>query len=318
MINQGSIIVAGVDVSSSFLDVAVEPGGMYRRFDYNEAGFGELIVWLIEREVGLVVLEATGGLEVKLVVALDDAGIGFHVANPRQVRDFARALGKLAKTDKIDAKVIVEYGVRMKPAAQVLPSKNRQKLKAMVTRYSQLTQLRVAESNRLARMNDDEMRVMIEKMIEQINQQIEQVQVMMNEWVEDDAELSCEVDRIESVQGIGRLTSSRLVAMVPELGCCNRREIARLIGVAPVNRDSGTMRGKRTTGGGRSDVRKILYMPTIVATKHNPVIRETYLHLLAQGKPKMVALIACMRKLIIMINIMVREQKTWNELIQIT
>jgi len=244
---------------------------------------------------------------------LATAELSWHVANPRQVRDFARATGQLAKTDKIDGRVIALLGQKLRPQPHVLPEKSRQTLKASVARYEQLMRMRIAERNRLDRCDDSQIEAMTQRMIDQIDRQLEEVLALMNKQVDADTQLRDEVQRAESAPGIGRLTALRLVAMTPELGRCNRQQIARLIGVAPINRDSGTLRGKRTTGGGRRAVRKLLYMPTIVATRYNPVIRATYQHLLAQGKPKMVALIACMRKLIILINSMAREQQTWSQ-----
>ena len=307
------IIVAGVDVSKAQLDVVVLPGDRYRRWSYDLSGLEQLVQWLRSLEVGMVVLEASGGLERRLVGYLASAGLSWHVANPRQVRDFARATGQLAKTDKIDGRVIALMGRKLRPKAHVLPEKSRQTLKAGVARYEQLMCMRIAERNRLDRCDDSQIEAMTQRMIDQIDRQLEQVLAWMDRQVDADTQLREQVRRVESVPGIGRLTAVRLVAMTPELGQCNRQQIARLIGVAPINRDSGTLRGKRTTGGGRRAVRKLLYMPTIVATRYNPVIRVTYQHLLAQGKPKMVALIACMRKLIILINSMAREQQTWRQ-----
>jgi transposase len=312
---QPSIIVAGIDVAKATLDAAITPAGAYQRFTYDDAGLQQLTDWLRSHAVRLVVLEATGGLERRLRVTLAAADLPHHVANPRQIRDFARALNRLAKTDKIDAQVIAEFGYRLQPMPHALPDEHRQKLSACLSRYQQLVAMRVAESNRLDRIDDHAMRTMVEHMIAQIDQQLEQVRKLMDELVAQDQSLQRDVILAESTPGIGRLTASRLVAMLPELGQCNRRQIARLVGVAPINRDSGTMRGKRTTGGGRAMVRRMLYMPTIVATKHNPVIRRIYLHLLAQGKAKMVALIACMRRLVILLNTMLKEHKTWSELI---
>lgn len=312
--NSQSIIVAGIDVSKAKLDVDLAPQPRKVQFDYDEHGLAQLIDWLRQQRAQLVVLEATGGLERRLVRALAAADLPFHVANPRQVRDFARATGQLAKTDRIDARVIAQFGHKLQPTPSVLPSKTRRKLLAAVTRYQQLRQMRTAESNRLDRTDDADMRQSIEQMIAHIDQQLKQVEKNMDQLVATDDAMSRDVQLIASMPGLGRLTAHRLVAMLPELGDCNRRQIARLIGVAPINRDSGTMRGKRTTGGGRAAIRTILYMPTLVAVRHNPAIRKIYQHLIEQGKPNMLALIAAMRKLIILVNIMIRERKTWDKL----
>jgi transposase len=313
--NSPSIIVAGVDVSKAYLDVDLAPQPHASRFTYDAEGLGRLIDWLQQHEVQLVVLEATGALERRLARALATAALPFHIANPRQVRDFARAMNQLNKTDKADAHVIAQFGHKLQPRPSVLPSETRQKLIAAVTRHEQLKQMRVAENNRLDRADDPTMQLLIEQMIEKVDQQLEGVEQVMDQLVASDESMQRDVNTIASTPGLGKLTASRLVAMLPELGQCNRQQIARLIGVAPINRDSGTMRGKRTTGGGRKIIRTFLYMPTLVAVRYNPVIRETYQRLVKKGKPKMVALIAAMRKLIIMVNIMIREQKTWSQIV---
>ena len=313
MSTQFSIIAAGIDVSKLYLDLAVMPVDHYHRVRYDDQGLDELIAALRSQGAQLVVLEATGGVEWRLVNRLAAENIPFHVTNPRQIRDFARAMNRLAKTDKIDAKVIAEFGYRMQPRAQVLPSKTRMKLRAFIARYQQLKAMRTAESNRLDRVNDSTIARMHRQTIKSFDRQLKKVEAMMNNLIEQDADLRRDAKTAESVPGIGRLTAGRLVALLPELGSCTPAQIARLIGVAPINRDSGQMRGRRTTGGGRSHIRAMLYMPTLVAVRHNPVIRQMYQRLVAKGKPKMVALVACMRKLIIYLNAMIRDHKTWEQ-----
>ena len=310
MSTQLPIIAAGIDVSKSYLDLAVMPDEHHRKCTYDDQGLDELIAALRSQNVQLVVLEATGGIEWPLVTRLASENIPFHVTNPRQIRDFARAMNRLAKTDKIDAKVIAEFGYRMQPRAQVLPSKTRRKLRAFIARYQQLKAMRVAESNRLDRSYDSTIERMHRQSIEFFDRQLKEVEQMMNHLIEQDVDLQRDAKTAESVPGIGRLTAGRLVALLPELGSCTPQQIARLIGVAPINRDSGQMRGRRTTGGGRSHIRAMLYMPTLVAVRHNPVIRQMYQRLVAKGKPKMVALVAAMRKLIIYLNAMIRDHKT--------
>ncbi len=311
--NSQTIIVAGVDISKAKLDVDLANTNQPQQFNNDEKGIAKLIAWIRKNKVQQVVMEATGGLERKLASILAAKQIPFHIANPRQVRDFARAAGKLAKTDRIDAKVIAQFGEKFQLPQTVLPSKIRQKLIAAITRYEQLVQMRIAESNRLDRIEDEVIRALTEQMIENIKQQIERVMVIVKQLISEEEQLKRDVEILESVPGIAILTASRLVALLPELGQRNRKQIARLIGVAPINRDSGTMRGKRTTGGGRARVRKQLYMATLVAIQHNPLIQQTYQHLVKRGKPKMVAIIAAMRKLVIILNVMIREQKTWQE-----
>jgi transposase len=300
------LIVAGVDVSKAFLDLAIE--GQPDR--------------LIERcrtaQVQLVVLEATGGLERRLIRALAQAAIAWHRANPRQVRDLARAMGKLAKTDAIDAQVLVDYACKIQPRPHTLPPQNQVKLYDLAQRHQQLTDMRIAESNRLSRCEDDTLIAMIQAHQAFIDQQIQQVAQQMDQLIEEDQATQQTASILQSMPGLGPLTARRLTAQLPELGQRTPRQITKLVGIAPINRDSGTFRGKRMTGGGRRDVRKLLYMPTLVATRHNPRIRAIYQHLIHTGKPKMVALIAAMRKLIIYLNAMIRENKNWKQFIQST
>jgi transposase len=308
--------VAGVDVSKATLDFAIGGRAVTRRVDYDGPGLATLTDACVRAGVTLVVLEATGGLERRLVRALAAADLSFHVANPRQVRDLARALGRLAKTDAIDARMLVEYGSKLRPAPHVLPDENRQKLRDLSARHQQLSDTHAAETNRRKTCEDATINAMIDGHLAFIDAQIETVAHAMDELIDADAAMARDADAIRSVPGLGRLTARRLVADLPELGRCTPRQIAKLVGLAPINRDSGTLRGKRTTGGGRRAVRKLLYMPTLVATRHNPLIRSMYLRLLAAGKPKMVALVACMRKLLILLNAMIRERKTWDQFVQ--
>ena len=309
-------IVVGVDVSKATLDFAVTAQTASHRVNYDAAGLDALVQTCRQTAATLVVLEATGGLERRLVHTLADAGLPFHVANPRQVRDLARALGQLAKTDKIDARMLVEFGQRLRPKPHVLPDKNRLKLRDLSARHQQFSDMHAAEVNRLKACHDDDVEQMIREHIVFIDEQIEQVAMQMDELIDQDDALMRNADVIESTPGLGRLTARRLTADLPELGRCTPKQIAKLVGLAPINRDSGTLRGKRMTGGGRHSVRKQLYMPTLVATRHNPVIRSMYQRLVAAGKPKMVALVACMRKLLILLNAMIREDKMWDQFLK--
>lgn len=310
------LTVAGVDVSKATLDFFIEGRAGTRRVDYDGPGLAALINACVGAGVTLVVLEATGGIERRLVRALAGAALAFHVANPRQVRDLARALGRLAKTDAIDARMLVEYGSKLRPTPHVLPDENRQKLRDLSTRHQQLTDMHAAETNRRGACEDATITAMIDEHLALIDTQVQTVARTMEELIDADAAMARDAEAIESTPGLGRLTARRLVADLPELGRCSPRQIARLVGLAPINRDSGTLRGKRMTGGGRGAVRKLLYMPTLVATRHNPLIRAMYQRLLAAGKPKMVALVACMRKLLIFLNAMIREGKTWDQFIK--
>lgn len=309
-------IVCGVDVSKATLDFAIGGESAARRVDYDEAGLATLIDACVEADVTLVVLEATGGLERRLVRELVAAGLSFHVANPRQVRDLARALGRLAKTDAIDAGVLVDYGVKLRPTPHELPDENRQKLRAMAARHQQLADMRTAELNRRSSCEDEQIVAWIDQHLTAIDRQIEQVAEAMDAVIEADEVMRQDAAVLESTPGLGRLTARRLVAELPELGQRTPRQIAKLVGLAPINRDSGTLRGHRTTGGGRRAVRKLLYMPTLVAVRHNPMLRAIYRRMVDAGKPKMVALVACMRKLLIYLNAMIRENIPWPQFIE--
>jgi len=314
--NDTPIIVAGVDVSKATLDYAIHPRPHTHHVAYDPAGLAALVDDCRHASVGLVVLEATGGLERQLVHALADAGVPFHVANPRQVRDLARAMGQLAKTDAIDARALVHFGIKMQPRPHVLPDENRLKLRDLSARHQQLSDMRTAEANRLSTCADASIEAMIREHLDWLEEQIRQVAEAMDQLIEQDEALTRNAEVITSAPGLGPLTARRLIAELPELGQRNPRQIAKLVGVAPINRDSGTLRGKRMTGGGRRAVRKMLYMPTLVATRYNPRIRAVYQRLVAQGKPKMVALVAAMRKLLILLNAMIREDKTWDQFIK--
>lgn len=311
-------IIAGVDVSKATLDFAIDSSGIVHQVSYTDAGLDALINACREAHVTLVVLEATGGLERRLVRALAAAELSLHIANPRQVRDLARAMGKLAKTDAIDARVLVDYGLKMRPTPHELPCKSSQKLRDLAARHQQLADMRTAELNRRGGCDDPAILVMIEQHLTFIDEQITQVGELMDTLIDADSTMQRDARMIESTPGLGRLTARRLVAQLPELGQRTPKQIAKLIGVAPINRDSGTMRGRRTTGGGRRSVRHLLYMPTLVAVRHNPILRVFYRRLVEAGKPKMVALVAAMRKLLIYLNAMIRDNKTWDQFIKTT
>lgn len=312
------LIVAGVDVSKHTLDFAIAGQNATPQVEYDPQGLAMLIDACTRAGVQLVVLEATGGLERKLVRQLAAAGLAFHIANPRQVRDFARARGRLAKTDAIDARVVLDYGVTLRPAPHALPEENRRKLRDLSARHQQLSDMRTAESNRRSGCEEDSIAAMIDQHLAFIDQQIEAVARAMDDLIDADAAMAHQATLLASTPGIGRLTARRLIAELPELGQRSPRQMAKLVGVAPINRDSGTLRGKRMIGGGRKSVRKMLYMPTLVATRHNPLIRTMYHRLIEAGKSKKAALVACMRKLLTYLNAMIRDEKYWNEFIKTT
>ena len=309
-------IIAGVDVSKATLDFAIHASRVVQQVSYTDDGIGALVAACRQAKVTLVVLEATGGLERRLVRALAAAQLPWHVANPRQVRDLARAMGRLAKTDAIDARVLVDYGRKLNPSPHELPDTHRQKLRDLATRHQQLVDMRTAELNRRGGCDDAAIAAMIDAHLAWLDEQLAHVARHMDTLIESDDVLRRTAHAIASTPGVGRLTARRLVAELPELGARSPRQIAKLIGVAPINRDSGVLRGKRTTGGGRRSVRKLLYMPTLVATRHNGHIRAMYQRLQDAGKPKLVALVACMRKLLVYLNAMIRENKTWEQFIE--
>lgn len=304
-------LCVGVDVSKCHWDVAIEGESRARRFDANEAGLAKLLAWLAEIEPNLVCLEATGGYEALLVDGLHAAGVPAAVVNPRQVRDFARACGQLAKTDAIDAAVIACFAAAMKPEPNEPTSEKQRRLKSLRARRQQLVQMLTQEKNRLATTRDPEARRSIQRTINFLQEQLEEVDQRLAELTHEDPEFRTRHDLLVSVPGVGATTAAGLIAELPELGSMNRGQAAKLVGVAPINRDSGTLRGKRMIGGGRSEVRRSLYMATLVATRHNPTIRAFYERLQAKGKAKMTALVACMRKLLLILNAIIKNKTPW-------
>lgn len=257
-------------------------------------------------------MEATGRLERPLARHLHDAGFDVAVVNPRQIRDHARARGVLAKTDAIDARMIASFAHSVETRLWRLPSKEAEKLTALVTRRRQLIDLRIAETNRLERVEDDEVLDSIHQVLNGVIAQIKNIEKRIAHLLKSTPGIQDRAAILQSVPGIGPTTSAVLVAELPELGALNRQQIAKLVGVAPVNRDTGLFRGKRTIGGGRKHVRNALYMAALVAAHRNPVFKTLYQRLLALGKPKKAALIAVTRKLLTTINVMIRDNQPWN------
>lgn len=300
----------GIDVSKEQLDIAQRPTGSRQSLPYTEAGIGNLIEQLRTVHPTSIVIEATGRLEVPVVSALAAAGLPVTVVNPRQVRDFAKATGRLAKTDALDAEVLAQFAEAVRPAPRPLADEATQELRALLTRRRQLLEMRTAEQNRLsgaARRLQRHIRTHIAwldrhigALEEDLTQQIRSLPL----WRERE-------DLLRSVPGIGPVMSRTLLAELPELGTLTHKQLAALVGVAPLNRDSGTFRGRRTCWGGRATVRRVLYMASLVATKWNPVIKAFYARLRAAGKAPKVALVACMHKLLIILNAMLKHQCPW-------
>jgi len=299
----------GVDVSKENLDIAIARSDSKWRFNNNPGGIKRAIEMIKGVTPVLVVFEATGGLELSLWSALTEAGIDAAPTNPRQVRDFARAKGRLAKTDTIDAQVIAQYGQAMQPRPQPFP--DTQELKEMIARRSQLIEMITAEKNRLKAARRKRIQEDIKANIEWLKSRLDGVDKDLRQAIKANPEWQEKFELLNSAPGIGNVTAAALVSEFPELGTLNRHQVAALGGVAPLNRDSGMMRGKRTVWGGRARVRSILYMATLVATRRNSIIKAFYQRLCAAGKPKKVALIACMRKLLIILNSMLKHKTPW-------
>lgn len=309
-------IVVGIDIAKQTFDAAIGIGGNIETFANDDAGHDALLARLAGVAVDLIVMEATGGLERDLACALQAAGFAVAVVNPRQARDFAKAMGYLAKTDRIDAKALAELAQVLARHPErdrfvsVLPTPEQQALQALVARRRQLVAMLVAERQRLATSHAIA-RKSIEALIRAIRAQLDEVEAELAKHIETHhADLA---KRLTSVRGIGPATVATLIADVPELGRLSRREISALIGVAPFNRDSGQMRGKRTIYGGRGQVRRGLYMAALAAIRFNVVIKQFYERLVAVGKPKKVAIVACMRKLLTILNAMARTRKSWDD-----
>ena len=300
----------GIDVAKATLDIALRPSDQCWQIDYDEANVTELTRQLQALGPELIVLEATGGLETALVAALAAAALPVVVVNPRQAKAFAKASGRLAKTDRLDARGLAHYGDAMRPPIRPLPDADTQALSALVGRRRQLVEMLSAEQNRLSTAPVG-IRDSIEKHLSWLRQELQDLDDDLGTRLQSSPIWQERDSILQSVPGVGPVLSQTLMAQVPELGQLNRREIAALIGVAPFNRDSGTLRGRRTIWGGRAPVRAVLYMSALVASRHNPVIRVFYERLLLAGKTKKVALTACMRKLLTILNAMVKHHRTW-------
>lgn len=301
----------GIDVSKAYLDVAMRPSGDKLRVSNDEAGIAELVAKLVKAEPKLTVLEATGAWHANVVAALALAKLPVAVVNPRQVRDFAKASGRLAKTDALDADVLAHFGEAMRPEPRPLLDEQTAELDAMVTRRRQLVEMIAAESNRLVACRSKAVRVSIKATINWLKRQLKDVNRDLDEAVRRSPVWRETDELLRSVPGVGRVVATTLLAELPELGKLNRKQVAALVGVAPLNYDSGERRGVRRVWGGRASVRNALYMAALVATRCNPTIRSFYARLVAAGKAKKLALVACMRKLLTVLNAMVQTSTPW-------
>ena len=295
------LVYLGIDIAKSHLDAAIKKEK--RRLPNDALGHRQLISWIKRMEGQVqVICEPSGGYERALVLALARAQIRLSLVQANRVRQFARAAGILAKTDRIDTEVLCAFGEAIRPATITASNLEQEHLRELESQRRHLTHLLVMEQNRAARMNDPCVRRLNRSLTNQIKKQIEQLDLLIQGQIKVSHELSTKAEKLTAISGVGARTAALLLAQLPELGQLNRREVAALVGVAPFNRDSGKMRGKRTIYGGRRPVRHGLYMAALVAARHNPILRTFYLRLRAAGKPAKLALTATMRKLLIALN----------------
>lgn len=302
----------GIDVAKPYFDLHCLKTGRDQHMENSADGIRQCVALCNELRPELIVMEATGGYELALASTLQAEGFAVAVVNPRRIRDFARAAGQIAKTDTLDARIIAQFAATLEPMPTEQINENTQELKALVARRNQLVGLHTAESNRLEHANVKDVRRSIVTVLKVIETQLAAIDRQIDDHIQNTPQLQQRADTLDSAPGIGSTTANMLVTNLPELGRLNRRQIAALVGVAPFNRDSGTFRGKRMTGGGRKDIRSRLFMPTLVAVRYNPVLKAFYARLIGQGKCKMVALVAVMRKLICILNTMVKNNQKWN------
>ncbi len=300
----------GIDVAKDHLDMAVRSQTTTWHVPYTSEGMAQLIEALTPLQVELVVVEASGGLQTEVVAALAAAQLPVAVVNPRQVRDFARSTGKLAKTDKLDAAVLAHFAEAIRPAPQVLRDETQAELVALVTRRVQLVEMLTAEYNR-RHQAPQRLQASLTEHIDHLKAQIQQLNADIAALIQDQDAWRDKSHLLRSVPGVGPVVCATLLAELPELGALSRQEIAALVGVAPFSHDSGRYRGRRQCWGGRARVRSVLYMATITALRCNPILQAFQQRLLQAGKPSMVAIVACMHKLLTILNAMLRDRQSW-------
>lgn len=301
----------GIDVSKKTLDVCLLPEGTIRNFANNLKGCDDLTSWLQGTQPVLIVAESTGGLEMPMVGALAAASLPIVVVNPRPVRNFAKALGKLAKTDALDAFVLARFAQTVRPEVRPFKDEQTQALTALVVRRKQIVEMLTMERNRLS-ASHAKTHVAIQKHIDWLKQQLSEIDQDLSETIANSPVWREKEAILTSVKGVGPVVASTMLALLPELGVLNRQKISALVGVCPYNRDSGSYRGKRSVWGGRSDIRTALYMAVIAAKRFNPVIKAFYERLRSAGKPFKVAVTACMRKLLTILNVMIKTKQSWD------
>ena len=304
-------VYVGIDVAKDRLDVHLRPSGEAFAVARDGKGLEELSVRLGGLEVALVVLEATGGFEVTVAAALCATGLPLAVVNPRQVRDFARATGRLAKTDALDAAAIAHFAEAVRPEPRPVPDEQARALGELVTRRRQIVEMMTAERNRRKRLASRRMVKSVDRLLKALQRELSDLETDLDDTIRKTPAWRQAEDLLKTVPGIGDVTARTLIADLPELGTLSRRRIAALVGVAPFNRDSGTMRGRRTVWGGRASVRASLYMAALSASRCNPTLKRFYQRLTEAGKPKKLALTALMRKLLTILNAILRDGKPW-------
>ena len=301
----------GIDVSKTALDLARWGKKEVIRYENDAAGIAAMVAVLSsETAVTLIVVEASGGFEQTMVTELAAVSLPIVVVNPTRVRNFARAKGQLAKTDPIDARMIADFAQAIRPEVRPLGTEEQQLIKALVTRRRQLIDMQTAEKNRRTSINP-ELLPRLEKHLDWLETELAEIEADLNEWIDQNAQWREKRVSLESVPSVGKVTSFTLLAELPELGTLSRQKIAALVGLAPFNRDSGRFRGRRHIFGGRSDVRSVLYMATLSGIRYNPVLKAFYDRLMAKGKLPKVAITACMRKLLTILNAIVRDGSAW-------
>ena len=302
----------GIDVSKATLDVAILPTEEHFVVANDEGGIDELLGKLAEQLAGvLVVLEASGGFERPAVATLAASGVALFVLNPRQARDFAKATGKLAKTDRVDAFVLARFAEAIRPTPRAIPDEQAREFQEILARRRQIVRMMSAEKNRFGASASEAVRGGIKAHVEWLEKELSRTDRDLEEIIEGSPTLKGNEALLRSVPGVGPVLCRTLLAELPELGSLSPRELSALVGVAPLNRDSGTLRGRRTVWGGRAKVREVLYMGALIASRFNPSIKEFYERLVKVGKPKKVALVACMRKLLVILNAVLRDRTPW-------
>lgn len=310
MTTQTTNCYIGIDVSKAVLDVFILPINQSVSFQNNRTGITKLVRKLSQHHQPLITLEATGGYEQGAAQAIMRAGFSVAIVNPRRVRDFAKASGELAKTDQIDARIIAQFAQIFQPKTQQMPTENEQALSETAHRRRQLVDMITMEKNRLEHVGKIA-KTSIKNVIKTLEKELKKIEETQQEVVQKDPELASKNELLQTVKGVGKIVAASLLSDLPELGQLTAKQITALVGLAPYNRDSGTLRGKRTIWGGRAYVRCACYMATLVAIRHNPQIKQFYERLCAAGKKKKVAIVACMHKLIIVMNAMLKHNQPW-------